>query len=240
MKVTISQPRYLPALNYLQRICFSDVFVVFDIVQRQSRAWENRNKLLLPSPKWLTIPIKSSSRAAIQECEIEKSDWLESHKAQIITGYKHAPFFDEELLDIYYSSYDISINPEAMHFSRATISALVHLFDALSLPHNFRFASELSDEDIHLARGPEKLRLLCEQLGADFYISGENGREYGVIDCFSNSKCAVLFHCYEPRHYVQSNSPPAFVPYMGFFDALFNNGREWFREAVMANPNLIY
>ena len=61
----ISQPRYLPALNYLQRLYFADIFVIFDVVQREVRGFENRNKLLLPKPKWLTIPVSSSGREKI-------------------------------------------------------------------------------------------------------------------------------------------------------------------------------
>jgi hypothetical protein len=57
MKIVISQPRYLPTLNYLIRLYFSDCFVLLDNVQRQARGYENRNKLLMPSAKWLSISI---------------------------------------------------------------------------------------------------------------------------------------------------------------------------------------
>lgn len=237
MKAAISQPRYIPALNYLQRIAFSDVFVVFDIVQRQARAWENRNKLLLPISKWLTIPIKSSSRSLIQDTEIEGSEWLKNHINQIIYYYKSAPYFDQELLDIYFSSFIGDRHLDTISFSKSTISAITCLFDALNIPYNFKFASQFSKENVLLAKGPEKLRLICEQLGADFYISGENGRNYGVIECFSQSKCKVLFHCSTQEEYRQFNNSGEYVPYMGFFDALFNNGKEWFRNIIMSEPN---
>jgi WbqC-like protein len=239
MKVTISQPRYLPAMNYLQRIAFSDVFVVYDIVQRQARAWENRNKLLMPTPKWLTIPIKSSSRALIQDTKIDGSEWLDDHKSQIIFNYQHAPYFDKELLDVYYLSFGICNDLEVMSFSEFAISAITRLFDMLSIPHNFRFASEFSEENVLLAKGVDKLRLICEQLGAGVYISGVNGKDYGVVESFHRSDCVALFHCEKPQQYMQFNSPEEYVPYMGFFDALFNNGREWFRNSIMTSPNLI-
>jgi hypothetical protein len=237
--VTISQPRYLPALNYLQRICFSDVFVVFDIVQRQSRAFENRNKLLLPDARWLTIPIQSSSRALISETGIDGEAWVSTHKAQIVGGYRRAPHFDEALLDLYFSAFLANSFECSSSFSAATIRALVLLLDELKLPHNFRFARELCDETIAAAEGPAKLRRICEKLNASTYISGENGRSYGVVECFADSACKVRFHLFEPAPYAQHNHISGFIPYMGFFDALFNCGRDWFRDAVMKPPTLV-
>jgi len=196
--VTISQPRYLPALNYLQRICFSDTFVVFDIVQRQSRAFENRNKLLLPDPRWLSIPIQSSSRALILDTVIDGQSWVSTHKAQIIAAYRYAPCFDDSILDIYFSAYESECFEHAASFPLATTRALALILDELKLPHNFRYASELCDQAIEAAQGPRKLRQICEKLGASIYLSGENGRGYGVVECFSGSACEVRFHAYAP------------------------------------------
>ena len=62
MKIAISQPRYLPALNYLQRIVVSDKFVLLDDVQHQSRAFEHRNKVRdAKKSRWLSIPIDRSA-----------------------------------------------------------------------------------------------------------------------------------------------------------------------------------
>ena len=44
--VAISQPRYLPAINYLDRIVRADVFVLLDTCQHQPRAFEHRNRVL--------------------------------------------------------------------------------------------------------------------------------------------------------------------------------------------------
>ncbi len=237
--VTISQPRYLPALNYMQRICFSDTFVVFDIVQRQSRAFENRNKLLLPDPRWLSIPIQSSSRALILDTVIDGQSWVSTHKAQIVAAYRRAQYFDEAILDLYFSAFQSDCFEHSARFPVATTRALVLILDELKLPHNFRYASELCDQAIAGAQGPQKLRQICEKLGASIYLSGENGRSYGVAECFSDSACEVRFHVYDPVPYAQHNGVKEFVPYMGFFDALFNCGRAWFMGEVMRPPTLV-
>lgn len=236
---TISQPRYLPALNYLQRICISDVFVVYDIVQRQSRAFENRNRLLLPDPKWLTIPIHSSSRALISETVIDGWAWVDSHRAQITDAYRRAPYFDDTVLDLYFSGFLAANYSQSSSFPLATMRALELVMDALDLPHKFRFASALRDEAIDVAQGPLKLRRICEKIGATTYVSGENGRRYGVVECFADSQCQVRFHTYLPETYAQHNHPAGFVPYMGFFDALFNCGSDRFRTEVLKPATLV-
>lgn len=233
MMVTISQPRYLPALNYLQRICFSDVFVIFDTVQRQGRAFENRNKLLLPEPRWLTIPIASSSRALIRDTEIDGKDWIQQHKGQIIAHYKDAPCFDADFLEQYYHVFT-----EESSFPIAATNGLKIILEAMELPHNFTMASGFGQDDIDAAQGPMKLRRICEHLDADTYVSGENGRSYGVSECFAVSRCTAQYHCNDNIEYAQKGNSGNFVPYMGFFDALFNTGRTWFRDALLAPPKL--
>ena len=84
MKVVISQPRYLPALNYLQRLKHADVFVFLDNVQIQTRGWENRNKILINGKeKWLTIPVSSSKREVVFKAKIAGKDWLWKHKETV-------------------------------------------------------------------------------------------------------------------------------------------------------------
>lgn len=237
--VTISQPRYLPALNYMQRICFSDTFVVFDVVQRQSRAFENRNKLLLPEPKWLSIPIQSSSRALLLDTIIDGQSWVTTHKAQIFAAYRCAPYFDDAILDLYFSAYQSECFEHSARFALATTRAVALILDELDLPYNFRFASEMCNKEIAMAQGPQKLRQICEELGASIYLSGENGRSYGVGECFFGSECEVRFHSYNPTPYAQHNGGKKFVPFMGFFDALFNCGRAWFMDEIMKPPVLV-
>jgi hypothetical protein len=233
VSVTISQPRYLPALNYVQRVCYSDIFIVLDTVQRQARAFENRNRLLLPGPHWLTIPIQSSSRAQIADTVINGESWIASHRAQIIGNYRRARHFDGDLLDLYLSPYQAAYFDQAANFSKATVRALALVLDELGLPYQFRFASDLDDAVIRSASGPDKLRSLCEKVGASVYVSGENGRSYGVAESFSGGACKPLFHQNINLSYPQPGQPAGFVPYMGFLDPLFNCGRDWFSDAVL-------
>lgn len=219
LKVVISQPRYLPALNYLQRLYFADRFVVLDVVQRQARGWENRNKLLLPSPTWLTIPVASSSRSLIINATIDGRAWIDEHKDRISQHYGRAPYFNEALLNHVYT-----INEDSSRYADVLVEMLKNACRLLSFEPRFVFASNVLAPEEMTRGGVEILRLLSQRVNADCYVSGPNGRNYGVSDGFLGSGIEVRFHEFHHPMYGQGGRP--FVPYMGYLDALFYCGAE--------------
>ncbi|RKY28908.1 MAG: hypothetical protein DRP79_01720 [Planctomycetota bacterium] len=63
MNMMTSQPRYMPALNYIQRISLCDVMVYPDNVRYTPRDRENRNKIKTArSWAWLSVPVVHISR----------------------------------------------------------------------------------------------------------------------------------------------------------------------------------
>jgi hypothetical protein len=232
MKIVISQPRYLPALNYLQRLYFADQFVVLDIVQRQPRGWENRNKLLLPQPIWLTIPVSSSSRALIIDSKISGQQWIKAHKEKIIQHYKDAPHFNRELLDRVYT-----VNERLSGYTDVLLTMTKNTCRFLSFEPKLVLASNLLRTEDHMEKGVKILRRICDRIGADCYVSGPNGREYGVAEEFLGSGITLVYHEFTHPIYPQRNPP--FVPYMGFLDALFFCGVDWLSQFVRTPPEFL-
>lgn len=231
MNVVISQPRYLPALNYIQRMRYADQFILFDTVQRQSRGWENRNQLLLPDPKWLTIPIGSSNREMISKTQIVGVNWITEHKNTIHQFYKSTRHYDAEILEKYYDGI-ICIKSEngLINFSDAMYITLKNIGEILGLQFNLSKASVINSNC--KAIGPGKLVEICKNLGATTYISGANGREYGVESAFYNTGIIVKFHTFAHPKYIQFIETRNFTPYMGFLDAIFNMGIEWVTDVA--------
>jgi WbqC-like protein family len=181
MKLTvISQPRYLPALNYVQRLCFADPFIIFDTVQRQARGWENRNQLLLPEPKWLTIPIASSSREEIRRTRIQGSDWVTLHKQQIAQFYLGAPHFDQGILDECFRGIPNLDEPsvDGFDFTDTVVQLIRNVGVLLDLEFKLVKASALAPQSTN--PGPGKLVELCRLTGTKIYVFGPNGRGYGI------------------------------------------------------------
>ena len=231
--ISISQPRYLPALNYIQRMVHSDIFILLESVQRQARAWENRNKLLIPDEKWLTIPIKSSSRSLISNTFTDGQKWLENHKKIIKQHYAKCKFYDEDILNEYYKNMNSS-KDNNLSFQEIAFSSINSLSKILDISIN-----PIRENDINNDKsltGGEKILNICECLQGSTYISGPNGANYKIHDFFKNSGIAVKYHFYKPTKYTHLNQEK-FFPLLGFFDPLFNMGHKWTRKEIFKKPH---
>jgi hypothetical protein len=239
MNIAISQPRYLPALGFLQRLSYVDLFVVYDTVQRQPRAWENRNKLLLPDPTWLTVPIISSSREILSRTLMDNSGWIDDHINKIKHYHNGSNFYDAKIIDSYYYPFREAYINGNLSFTTAAINAIEALFNELSLPFKYVYSSALMLNYAAGEDGAKKLVKIAEKCQGTTYLSGENGREYGVSNAFKNSKCTVKYHKYSDILYKQIGDRNFFIPHLGFFDPLFCVGREKFCEFINEMPVLL-
>lgn len=229
-KVAISQPRYLPALNYLQRIIISDVFILLDDVQHQRRAFEHRNKLRTENKaKWISIPIDRSetSRPTIKDMRVDDRSWVKSHKLKVRSYYKNTPYFDENTLDYLYNGLE-----EMAFFADIAQEQLIRILDILGFQDSYEFkrSSRLDVE----GSGAARLFKLTRALNGDTYISGPNGRDYISDDDKGNT--GLLFHEYEFPEYDQAGA--GFIPWMAWLDAFFNIGQENTRDLVSEDPTL--
>ncbi|MBS3097429.1 WbqC family protein [Candidatus Woesearchaeota archaeon] len=235
-RVIISQPRYLPAINYLQRLYFADLFVFLDNVQRQSRGWENRNKILINwKERWLTIPVSSTHWELIMNSKIDGADWVKSHKDLILTAYSKHPHYDRKIIDLYYSGVEEDLRKGNYDFTDIIIKLILNACKILGFTPKIERSSKYHSTDN--VKGPDKLLKICQETGASVYISGANGREYGVLEAFKNSNIKVLFHDYEYPAYKQ-HEQQGFIPWLSFFDPIFNVGIEKVREWVYEKPKL--
>ena len=236
MKVIISQPRYLPAVNFLQRLHFADMFVFLDNVQRQARGWENRNKILITcKSKWLTIPIYSSSRELIVNSRISGKKWVKDHQNIIWNAYRRHPYYDGSIVELFYEGIEEVLERQDFRFAETLIHLVLNACQIFGFKPKFTRSSSypLTNE----ITGPEKLVKICKVIGASVYISGPNGKEYGIIKAFEHSGIEVFFHDYQYPVYKQFGQDD-FVSWLCFFDPLFNLGVEKVKEWVCEQPKL--
>lgn len=224
MRIIISQPRYLPVMSYLQRLYHADLFVLLDTVQRQGRGWENRNKLLIPAPKWLTVPISSSSRALICNTKIHNSQWITDHISLVKRYYVDAKYYDSSLLIMLEKRIVEAFFDSEGDYTRVICSQLEVLCSYLGFTPQIALASDIEKQGKCADYGPEKLRDICVLAGATEYVSGGNGKAYGIEDVFQYSDIAVRYHHPEFIEYTQKNSE--FVPFMACLDTFFYLGPE--------------
>lgn len=214
----ISQPRFFPGLHYLHRMMLTDIFVVFDTVQFTPRHEENRAKLKTPQgPRWLTVPMRQSSRGQlIRDTRVDNSQlWRRKAIGTLTQLYQRAPYFETYM-------------PEVKRILDAPHETLTQLDLAswrpalrlLGITCRFVMASELPVS----GEGSRLLLDICRYLGADTYLSGGFGRTYVDSAEFAADGVAVKFQEYEYPAYSQRFG--GFVPWLSYLDTLFNTGLE--------------
>jgi hypothetical protein len=90
-------------------------------------------------------------------------------------------------------------------------------------------ASELELDELP-RHGAAKLAYLAGKVGADNYVSGPNGREYGIEEVFSEKDISVKYHRFDFNLYEVER------PILCFWDSLFLLGKERVRCILEQQP----
>ena len=218
-RVAILQSNYIPWKGYFDLIASVDEFVIYDDMQFTRRDWRNRNQIKTPQgPMWLTVPVKVKGKydQTIRETEIDGTDWAAKHWKSLVGNYARAPCFKEvaALIEpLYRQDY-------------ALLTVLNRTFlDAVCAYLGIRTPIRDSSE-FTLADGKsERLADLCQQLGADEYVSGPAAKDYLDESVFQRLGMTVSWFDYSGYpEYPQLWGD--FTHYVSVLDLMFNCGRE--------------
>jgi hypothetical protein len=218
MLVHINQPRFMPALNYFQRMVIADAFIYRDDVQYQPKCWENRNKIKTQSGwKWISVPVRDCPVGTnICKARIDHSlPWARKTLAAIRCNYAKAPYFDE-----WFPRFEKVLNHRFETLTALNWCIIDLFLDAWKIECRFSRASVLEcdgDTDGILIE-------MCKKLGADTYLSGSEGRNYNRPEEWKKAGIALTYHDYEPVEYPQQFGE--FVPWMSAIDLLMNCGAD--------------
>jgi hypothetical protein len=227
--VVISQPRYLPASNYLHRMTLCDIFIYLDTVQFTERDYENRNQIKTPQGStWITVPVQHQHhKQPLKEISIHQtSRWNKNHWGTLQRNYARAAHFADHasfLKDLYSRPWD-----KLVELNYAILEYLVQVLD---IRCTFLKASEL--KPMH-HNGQELLIDLVRQVGGTHYLSGALGRNYIQEDTFRASNLRLSYHEYV--HPVYPQLWGNFLPYMSVIDLIFNCGNQSREILLKANP----
>jgi hypothetical protein len=216
MIVHINQPRFLPALNYFQRMLIADIWIWRDDVQFQRKDWENRNKIKTARGwQWVTVPVKACPLGTnIMLAEIDVAmNWPKKMLGSIQCAYGRAPYFDE-----FYPQ--IAHVLGQWHYLTKLNGHMICMFrEAWGLNRcKFYLASELG------CQGTKDgiLIEMCKKVGADVYLSGAEGRNYNRPEEWAKAGIELRHHDYDPVPYPQQFG--GFLPWMSALDLLMNCG----------------
>jgi hypothetical protein len=218
MIVHINQFRFMPALNYFQRMMIADAFIYRDDVQFQPKCWENRNKIKTKSGwQWLTVPVKNCPIGTnITEAKIDNAlPWARKTLSAIRCNYARAPYFRRWFPEI-----EAILSDRTIHLADLNWWLIEMFTGAWGIECRFVMASELrcqGDTDAILIA-------MLQKLGADTYLSGSEGRNYNRPEEWEKAGIALTYHDYEPVEYPQQFGE--FIPWMSALDLLMNCGAD--------------
>ncbi len=217
MRVGIHQPMYLPWSGLFDRISRCDLFILLDNVAYSKNYFLNRNKIKTAAGwAWLTIPVlmKGDSNKIIREVEINNKDnWRQKHWKSIYYAYKNSPYFEK------YSDYfENFYQQDWKYLVEATASTMNYLLEVLKIDTPIMMASSMGV----LGKKDELILNICQEVGADEYLSGPDGRNYMNLELWERNKIKVQFHDYRHPEYPQLHRD--FLPFLSAVDLLFNCG----------------
>lgn len=229
--VAIIQSNYIPWKGYFDIIDEVDVFVLYDEVQFTKRDWRNRNKIkTINGSQWLTIPVVSKGRfdQPIDEVEIAES-WSETHWRSIEGSYRKAACFEEvgpQLKKAYEAVDGMRLLTEVNRYLLQWANELLGITTPMTYSRDYAGAGHKTD----------RLLQICQEAGADRYISGPAAKAYMELDKFCAAGIAVDYKEYDGYPpYPQLHGP--FDPFVSIVDLLLNMGpksRDYIKRNAVA------
>jgi len=216
MKAAIIQSNYLPWKGYFDIIHDVDIFVFLEDVQYTKKDWRNRNIVKTPhGTAWITVPVLGGIHQMIYEAKIDNSrNWAEKHMKTIQSNYAAAPYY-YSYCDEINSIYDV----EALTISELNIAGITTICKLLDLNVEFANSKDLSVS----GRKNEKIIEICQQIGAEEYLSGPAAKDYIDDSKFESAGISLRYKDYSgyPDH---PQLWGEFVNAVSVIDLIFNCG----------------
>lgn len=214
MTLGIMQPYFMPYIGYWQLMAAVDTYVVYDDVNYIKGGWVSRNNILLNGQKHMfTITLNGASPNKLFN-EITIKDDFKKFSRLIESAYRKAPYYVEvsALLDKIYNYEDKSLGAFMMHSFQVVL-------DYLEIDTKLILSSTL-EKDNSLC-GKEKVKHICQLLGADAYYNAIGGQELYDKDDFKEDGIDLYFVQTNLTPYVQLGNE--FVPGLSMIDVLMYN-----------------
>jgi len=217
--VTIHQPMYLPYIGFFDKIKKADIFVFGDDAQYSKGYYYNRNQIKTPQgPLMLTVPLIKPFGKKLNEIRIDNNkNWGKKHFQSLHSFYKKADYFEE-----YIGFFEEIYNFHWQTLHELNLKTLLYLLDELDIDIPTYFTSSLLKN--YVSTDPTKHIIdICNELGADKYLSGISGKNYIKPTIFKENNIALEYQNYLPKEYNQLWG--TFVPNLSVVDLLFNVGK---------------
>jgi hypothetical protein len=219
VRVTIHQPEHLPWLGFFAKAASSDRFVLLDTVPYRHGYFQNRNRLSHQGELiWLTVPVQHRGHFGDEIRQIRIIDgrsWQRQYVGRLEDALRRAPHRDEVIGPL-----REMIDETPSHLADLNVRIIRWLCELLDVRAPTLLASELGTT----GRKSELLAALCQEVGADVYLSGPSGRDYLDLTPFHERKIEVeYFHFVHPTY---PRDPEPWTSHLSAIDLVASVGRE--------------
>ena len=225
------QPTFIPWLGYFELIDYVDKFIFLDTVQLNQQSWQTRNKIKLSGDEHIfSLPIVKTD---IKQNILIKDSLLDFRKYDFRTklsktmeqNYKKSKFFFE-------------INPfiqellfyETMFLSEYNINIIIKIAKKLGITTEIITLSKINYQQI--SKKGDLVLDICQFFNTYIYISPLGSKTYlqSKESKFMDVDISIKYQNYNHPTYNQLGNN--FIPYIGIFDILYNEGFEKSLEII--------
>jgi hypothetical protein len=216
--ITAHQPNYLPWIGLFSKINQAKCFVVANTFELGGQSTFNRNKIRTNNGwGYLTVPI-GRKVCGTRICEIEvppDRSWKSNHWQNIYRNYSHTDYFKDYkdfFEDLYFRDFK--------YLWQINMEIILYLLKCFKIQVETLAASEMGlDSSLPTS---DFLIALTARAGGDVYLSGPSGRDYLVLEKFTQQNMGLKF--FSLTHPVYKQRYPGFEPNLSAIDLLFNMG----------------
>ena len=195
-----------------------DEFVLFDDVQYTRRDWRNRNQIKTRSGlAWLSIPVRTGGHfdALIKDIHVDDPDWAARHWRSIRANYARAAHFRS-----YAATLErLYLECRESHLSHVNRRFMAAICEMLGISTKLTWSWEYTILD----GKTERLVSLCQQAGAEVYLSGPSAASYIDATQFNNAGIELVYFDYSDYPEYRQLFPP-FEHHVSVLDLILNEG----------------
>jgi hypothetical protein len=215
-KIAIIQSNYIPWKGYFDLMNMADEFIFYDEVQYTKNDWRNRNKILTRNgSEWITLPIRKKKLQLIKDTKVEGNRWMKKHWASIQQNYSKAKYFNK-YKDIFEELY---LNCNDNELSKINYRFINAINKILNIETKLRWSNEFCLRD----GKSEKILGICEDCGANIYLSGPSAKSYLDLNIFTRNNIKIEWINYSNYSVYQQVFEP-FDHNVTILDLIFNEG----------------
>lgn len=199
MRVSFSQPVFIPWGGFYGRLLNSDLMIILDnTLLARGFTFVNRNRLKAPQGEiWITVPVrkKGLGRQRIRELQIFRPEiWASKFLALLKHYYGHSFYFEETV-----GALEKIIYSTGSNFLALAQGGSRFLADRFRISTGFRLQSELGVEN----RGTDLLVELAQRVGAREVLLPYLADRHLDLEAFARAGLMVFYLKYQPVAYPQ-------------------------------------